>query len=106
MWNFLNFNTFITQNILIIFYYMGAFIAPLAIFILRKYLSENIMLVRKTDDILKKIYNSFSTKQKIFYYLLLIFIFIFFELFWRMIFEFMIAYFDIHEYLYNISSKL
>ena len=77
MINFLTFNTFITQKVLIIIYYILVFITPYLLF---KY---------------KKGINTF----------LLIFIIVIGELFLRMFFEMLIGYFDMHDYLHMIVKR-
>ena len=91
MLDFLSFRTFITPSILITFYYIGAVLIPLigwsaSIWIKRRYFPELVLPKR--------------------FYIYAIFAICFFcaELFWRMIFEFMIAYFDMHDALMRMSA--
>jgi len=88
MWNILSFNNFIAQNILILFYYIGAVLIPAVLYYYR-------------NDAIKYL----NKKEKIALIVLIISFFCM-ELFWRMIFEAMIGYFDIHDYLYEISKRI
>lgn len=97
MWDFLTFNTFITQNVLIVFYYLGAIGVPAFMLIFRKTLFSKFVF-------LKKIELYFKDKTKTL--LVLIMLFLCMELFWRMMFEMMIGYFDMHDYLYMLSQEL
>jgi len=87
MKDFLLFNTFITQDILIIIYYLGVLFLPIFLWVYRTY----ILTIILKKDFISKIY-------------LIIFILIL-ELFWRMMFEAMIGYFDIHNYLEILSTQ-
>ena len=93
MYDFLSFNTFITQDILIIVYYIGAIVTP---FFLYKYKNK---LTKKSDFL-----SQLESKTKVL--LITLGIFLLLELFWRMMFETMIGYFDMHEYLYDIATNL
>jgi len=88
MWEILNFNTFVTQNVLILFYYIGAILAPFIIWIYRNYFINRLPFIKNLPSAL------------IFFILLLCF-----EICLRMVFEMMIGYFDIHDYLYELSQK-
>ena len=81
MQDFLTFEKFITQDILIVSYYLGVLFLPIVFWIYRKKVT---FIISKTK---------LST-------LLYLFIAILFgELIWRMMFEAMIGYFDMHNYL-------
>ena len=93
MYDFLSFNTFITQDVLVFFYYVGAIFLPLFLYIYKnKFITSSRFFVK------------LKSKPKV----LLTFLgmFLLLELFWRMMFEAMIGYFDIHEYLYDIATHL
>lgn len=94
MWDILTFNTFVAQKVLIVIYYLGAIGVPvLVIFYIKTILSK--------FQFLEKMALNFNNKTKTL--ILLSVLFLCMELFWRMIFEMMIAYFDIHDYLYQLS---
>jgi len=92
MLDFLSFETFITPDVLMFFYYMGVFMLP---FLLWKY------RVKVTS-----MYNSYQSQNKTYYTLISIAIFLILQLFWRMMFEAMIGYFDIHNYLHDIAQNM
>jgi len=89
--DFLSFEYFITPQILIVFYYMGVFFLPFIVWKYRKKLTS--------------FYQSSEYENKLIVLLILIFIFCMMQLFWRMMFEMMIGYFDIHNYLHDISQQ-
>ncbi len=101
----LRFNSFIAQDVLIFFYYLGAVIIPIFLWSIRLYLIQKLPFYKKLDNNIFYIYKHLSIKRKIEIIFLFIFIFLFMELTLRVMFEFMIAYFDIHNYLYQISKN-
>ncbi len=106
MWDVLSFNHFVTQDVLIFFYYIGAIIIPLGLLFFRSYLVQNISLINKMSRKLRDFFSSLNATQKTVTILSFIFMFLCMELCWRMIFEAMIGYFDMHDYLYKISKEL
>jgi len=93
MWDFLTFNSFITQDILIFIYYIGAVVFP-------------VVLWQKTDPILGKFsFIKISDENRFNMYLSVLVLFLVMELCWRMMFEVMIGYFDMHDYLYQITQQ-
>ncbi len=102
MWDILLFNRFITQDILLFLYYVGVFALPVIIFLSRDYLIQNISLLKKIDD---KIQKSLNLKEKALLVVSFFVLLIFFELGWRTMFEIIIGYFDMHDYLFELSQK-
>ena len=85
MVNFLTFKTFITPFFLMLFYYIGAVLVPFVIYYKRGFIIKKIAI---------------NNHAKAF----LIFIFFMLEIMWRIMFEFMIGYFQIHNALMQASS--
>ncbi len=105
MRDILLFNTFVTQDVLILFYYIGALLMPLVLYLFRGEIIKHISFFKRINDTLKDFYSKFTSTQKIVFWLVFITIFLCMELCWRMMFEMMIGYFDMHNYLYQISNK-
>jgi len=95
MWDILSFNTFVTQDVLIFFYYIGAVVMPIALYFFKDYLIKQIST-----------HTSFSSNEKKVFWFVAILLFLCMELCWRMMFEAMIGYFDMHDYLHVIAKKL
>ena len=100
MMDFLTFKSFISIKALIIFYYIGALILPVGLWLLinwliRKYDFFDAAYKKGKDIIWKSLDKKQQTKLLIFF----IFLFLFMELFWRMLFEFLIAYMQIRDAL-------
>ncbi|QOP45805.1 DUF4282 domain-containing protein [Sulfurimonas paralvinellae] len=106
MWEFLTFNNFITQDILIFFYYIGAVLMPAFMYFFRSFLMEHFALVKAGYEKLYDFYNSFSVTEKKVFWFVMITMFVCMELCWRMMFEAMIGYFDMHDYLHIISKEM
>jgi len=104
--DFLNFNTFIAQDVLIFFYYVGAVIMPVILWLSRDYLLKKVSLFNFINTFLKEFFESLSLKNKTITIIGFVMMFVCLELCWRMIFEAMIGYFDMHNYLYEISKGL
>ena len=101
--DFLSFKHFISIPVLIGFYYMGAVVMPIflwiaSIWLVKKYQFIN-MLHKKSKETLWCFLN---IKQKILFITLFATAFLFMELFWRMLFEFLIAYIQIRDALVNL----
>jgi len=102
--DYLTFKSFISTEVLIIFYYLGALILPIGIWLL------TIWLIRKYN-IFNTIYEngkgivweSLNTKQKTRLVAFFVTSFLFMELFWRMLFEFLIAYMQMRDALLQIQ---
>ncbi|ADV45827.1 DUF4282 domain-containing protein [Nitratifractor salsuginis] len=102
MHDVLAFNHFITQDVLIVFYYIGAILMPLLMWLGRGWIVRNIAFAKRWDERLKRLNTSLSKRGKITTILAVIGFFLCMELCWRMVFEAMIGYFDMHDYLYEI----
>ncbi len=94
MKDFLTFQTFITPTLLIFMYYVGAVIIP----ILNLYLLRWIKTVYKTE-----IETSTTFKKRSIGYAVFFISFFCMEILWRVMFEFFIAYFDMHDALMKLT---
>ncbi len=96
MIDFLTFNKFISLYMLVIFYYLGAVIIPLMIFFSKSYFVKKYSFLEKF-----MITASESTPLRI--KIIFIFCIIFCEILWRMMFEVIIGYFQMHDYLQQLQ---
>jgi len=106
MSDFLSFNSLITPNILIFFYYFFAVMIPVFLWMLKDYLLKKFSLFKSVYEQSGDLYRSLTPKQQLYTVVFLLFVFFFMELMLRMMFEMMIAYFDMHNYLYEITQHL
>jgi hypothetical protein len=102
MMDFLTFKTFISAEALIMFYYIGALILPIGIWglltwLIRKY--KDINAAYENGKVI--IWKALDKQQQMKLVSFFIVAFLFLELFWRMLFEFLIAYMQIRDALLN-----
>ena len=96
MLDFLTFKTFISPSILIVFYYIGAVFVPILSFYLAR---------RFKNTYFSSVTLSLSLQHYLLTIGLFLLTFLMLEVFWRMMFEMLIAYFDMHDALMQTISK-
>ena len=106
MREFLTFDMFIARNVLIVFYYIGAVSIPVTLYVFRKKSIERIGFFRRIHERLKMFYSSVSKERKTVFRLVFVTLFLCMELCWRILFEAMIGYFDMHDYLSRIANQV
>lgn len=104
MWSFLTFETLISIEVLIAFYYMGALLMPIFIvwlmLWLKAWLASRAPLVNSGIEAGKQlIKDQVSWQSRVKWVLLLVTAFLFAELFWRLLFEFLIAFIQMRDAL-------
>ena len=100
MIDFLSFKTFISIDALIIFYYIGAIFLPIAVWLSMMGLVRKYQIISRVYKLGKEtLWGMLSYQQKSVLLLFFVFLFFLMELFWRMIFEFLIAYMQMREAL-------
>jgi hypothetical protein len=90
---FLTFETFVSVPLLIAVYYAGALVVPVILFSQRKKL---LVYARIANEKLRF--------GKLKWILLLTFAFVVFQIFWRMVFETIIGYFQMRDYLQQLAG--
>lgn len=101
MRDFLTFQTFITPSLLILMYYIGVFLIPLVSWYLARWISKSYFS-ELSKSIKEKVATKTTAKQRFILYAAFIICFICMEIFWRVMFEFFIAYFDMHDALMKL----
>jgi len=101
--DFLAFNTFITGNVLIVFYYIGALLIPIVLYRGRKYFLSQSRILRSFSEFITESFSSLGNREQLALKILVIALFLMMELFWRMMFEAMIGYFQMHDFLQKLS---
>ena len=94
MTDFLTFQTFITPTLLIIMYYIGAVLIPIFSWFFLHWIKKVYKTEIETYSPFKKIFMGSTTFLICFFSI---------EILWRVIFEFFIAYFDIHDALMKLT---
>ncbi len=98
--DFLTFKSFISTEVLIIFYYLGAIVLPIVLWLLLAWLMRKFGLINAAYESGKEIvWQSLNKKQQTKLAAFFVTLFLFMELFWRMFFEFLIAYMQMRDAL-------
>jgi len=98
--DFLTFKNSISIPVLIVFYYIGAIVFPFFMWIFSRWLMKKYALLGDAHSKGKEIFLSvLSAKQKLILVVIFIVTFIFMELFWRMLFEYLIAFMQMRNAL-------
>ena len=98
--DFLTFKAFISTEVLIVFYYIGAVVLPFLIWSLSKWVIQKYKIVDFVNRHKKRLTGQpFGKTRRTKMILLFIWLFIFMELCWRLLFEFMIAYMQMRDAL-------
>jgi hypothetical protein len=104
MMDFLTFKSFISTEALIVFYYIGAVILPFGIWFLFTWLIRKVKLLNTAYENGKVIvWRLLNKQQQTRLLVMFITVFLFMELFWRMLFEFLIAYMQMRDALLQIQ---
>jgi hypothetical protein len=102
--DFLAFRYFIAADILILCYYIGAILFPLALYLSHTYLLHKIPWLNQVyTEIMTRI-GTLSSQKKLLGIIFFIVILGMMEIVWRMMFEMMIGYFQMHDYLQALST--
>ena len=102
MRDFLTFQTFITPSLLILMYYIGAILIPLVSWYLARWIQKSYF--SEVSKIIKEEFQTKTTfKQRFIVYAAFILCLLCMEILWRVMFEFFIAYFDMHDALMELK---
>jgi len=102
MTDFLTFKTFISIDILILSYYIGAIIIPIMMWLSKAYLQKKFKILDRFNSLILELFGKMSLTKKLLSIVLFIFMFISMEIVWRMCFEAMIGYFQMIEALKGV----
>ena len=100
MQDILTFKIFISPMTLIIFYCIGAVLMPPFIWFFSRWIMKKIDFIEQSYLKSREMaWRSMTLKYKILSVFIFVMMFLFMELLWRMMFEFLIAYMQIREAL-------
>ena len=103
--NFLNFKFFISPYVLIASYYIGAIAVPVGAWFLALWLKRKYWIASDVYESGKETFKNITrTKDRVLLYALFILFFIFMEIMWRMMFEFLIAYLQMRDALMELVN--
>ncbi len=104
--DFLSFKLFITPSLLVVMYYLGAIIMPIMSWFFVKWLQQKHPYFYVATEVSKQQYvNHVETKHRILLWAIALIFFVMLEIVWRMMFEFFIAYFQMHDALLRMQIK-
>lgn len=104
LWDFLSFQTFVSPYALIGFYYLGALVMPLATWGLMIWARRRAQLLGDAYEFARGLaLDRLSPRQRALVMALALGAFLFMELLWRMMFEFLIAYLQMRDALLQLS---
>ncbi len=101
MQDFLEFKRFITPDVLIACYSCGAVLMPLLLWLTRGWLLRRLGLLETRKRLIERL----GRRNRLLLTLAMIAVFLAMELAWRMMFETMIAYFQMRDYLQMLSTQ-
>ena len=105
LWDFLSFRTFLSPTLLLVFYYLGALGAPLLFWVLTSRFKKQIdrIPLHDVDPATKAaITRWIPSRRRLYLYMALGFLVM--EVFWRVMFEFLLAYFQMRDYLATMQA--
>ena len=106
MWEILTFHRFITRDVLVFCYYVGAVVMPVLLYLFRRSLIRKFALLGQIEKTLQRWFKNRSRAEKAAVWIVFVLGFLLMELGWRMMFEAMIGYFDIHDDLHRILMRM
>ena len=102
MIDYLTFHRFIARDLLLVFYYLGAVGVPLAMIVFKGWCRRTLSICDIFFNILEKVHRQTTWRRRVIAWGAFSLLFLLMELCWRMMFEVMIGYFDMHDTLYEI----
>lgn len=102
---FLSFRLFISPYALVVFYYMGAVLMPVAAWLFLKRLSKRHgALQRALETGSQALVSVTDKRQRVVLVLLFLGVFLMMEVLWRMMFEFLLAFLQMRDALLLLSQ--
>ncbi len=98
--DFLAFRTLISRHALLLFYYLGAVGMPLAAWLSARYLLRRVSIAQDALDTGKRLVASGTClRHRVLFIAMFMAAFLFMELMWRMMFEYLIAFMQMRDAL-------
>jgi Domain of unknown function (DUF4282) len=102
--DFLTFKSFISTEVLIVFYYLGAIALPVGVWLFHAWIIQKYNLIGAVyESGMEIVWASLNSQQKVKLVVSFITSILFMELFWRMLFEFLIAYMQMRDALLQVQ---
>jgi hypothetical protein len=102
--DYLTFRSFISPHVLVACYYIGALGVPVGSWLFARWIKRKYLIVSDVYDSSRKmIFSITRTKDRMLFYILFALFFFCMEIMWRMMFEFLIAYFQMRDVLLELA---
>lgn len=106
LWDFLVFRSFVSPVALLIFYYLGAVVVPFVSWLLAAWVWRRYALVDHTAHTIRGLIEALTRpRDRWLVVAQTVLAFLFLELLWRMMFEFLMAYLQIRDALVRIPTR-
>ena len=102
MKEFLTFQTFITPALLMFMYYIGALVIPLLSWYFARWIKK-VYFSEISEKVKTSVVIHTTARQRLIIYTIFFICFLCMEIVWRVMFEFFIAYFDMHDALMKLT---
>lgn len=103
--DFLTFKSFISTECLIVFYYIGSVVLPAGLWFLMLRLVGKYRVIQAAYEAGKtRLWGMLTTKQRFQLVAFFLVLLLLAELFWRMLFEFLVAYMQMRDALLGLSG--
>lgn len=104
LWGLATFEIFVASSLLILFYYLGTVAGPLvAVFVVRRLLAQREHLELPQFEPGDRLLQSWA-RTRLGLTVLAVLAMVFFELLWRVLFEAVLAYFQMRDYLSGLAQ--
>lgn len=103
--DYLTFRSFISPHVLLACYYIGALGVPVGSWFFARWIKHKYLLVSDIYESSKTIIISITrAKKRMLFYILFALVFFCMEIMWRMLFEFLIAYFQMRDVILELAT--
>lgn len=103
--DFLNFKLMISPVMLLVLYYFGAIVLPIAAWLFARWLVQRFVVVANAfDQAHSQLKAILKPEHRVLMILLFVCAFLSAEIVWRMMFEFLIAYFQMRDALLLLNA--
>ncbi|PKN69164.1 MAG: hypothetical protein CVU54_11695 [Deltaproteobacteria bacterium HGW-Deltaproteobacteria-12] len=103
--DYLTFRSVISPHVLLACYYIGALGVPVGSWFFARRIKNKYLVVSDIYESSKTIIFSITkTKDRMLFYVLFAMLFFCMEIIWRMVFEFLIAYFQMRDVLLELAT--
>lgn len=104
--DFLSFKTLVSPYVLVVFYYLGALGLPIGSWLFASWINSKYWMASEAHEggtVIVK--SAIRGRYRVLFYSLFMFLFLSMELIWRMLFEFILVYFQMRDALFELVIR-